>query len=161
MNKEHNTAGVIAPPPAIALAMVMLGLTFDWLLPSYVLSVLLTLALRVTIGVTLIAVGAALAGERRFHRAGTEVKPWKRSTVLVTDGIFQRLRNQTYVGLTLILAGLGVAFASDWMLVMTVVFALVIHFGVVRCEEHYFKGKFGDAYRSYKAHVPRYGWPPV
>jgi protein-S-isoprenylcysteine O-methyltransferase Ste14 len=163
MNKEHDIAGVIAPPPAIALAMVMLGLTFDWLLPSYVLSVLLTLALRVTIGVTLIAVGAALAlaGERRFHRAGTEVKPWKPPAVLVTDGIFQRLRNPMYVGLTLILAGLGVALASDWMLVMTVVFALVIHFGVVRREEHYLEGKFGDAYRSYKAHVPRYGWPPV
>ena len=163
MNKEHDTAGVIASPPAIALATVILGLTFDWLVPSYVLSTLLTLTFHVTIGATLIAVGAALAlaGERRFHRAGTEVKPWKPSAVLVADGIFRRLRNPMYVGLTLILAGLGVALASDWMLVMTVAFALVIHFGVVMREEHYLEAKFGDAYRSYKAHVPRYGWPPV
>jgi protein-S-isoprenylcysteine O-methyltransferase Ste14 len=163
MNREHDTAGVIAPPPLIALATVVLGLAFDWLMPSTVLTVLLTLTLRVAIGVALIAAGAALAlaGERRFHRAGTEVKPWKPSAVLVADGIFRRLRNPMYVGLTLILAGLSVALASDWILVMTVVFTVVIHFGVVKREERYLEARFGDAYRAYKGRVPRYGWPPV
>ena len=61
--------------------------------------------------------------------------------------------------LTLILAGLAILLASDWMLVMAFVFIAVIHVGVVKREERYLEAKFGDAYRAYKARVPRYGWP--
>jgi protein-S-isoprenylcysteine O-methyltransferase Ste14 len=35
---------------------------------------------------------------------------------------------------------------------------LVLHYGVVLREEHYLEKKFGQAYLSYKAAVPRYGW---
>jgi protein-S-isoprenylcysteine O-methyltransferase Ste14 len=64
-----------------------------------------------------------------------------------------------YVGGTLFLAGLAILLASDWMLVMTVVFVMVLHFGVVKREERYLEQKFGDAYRQYRDRVPRYGWP--
>ena len=37
--------------------------------------------------------------------------------------------------------------------------AVVLHFGVVKREERYLEAKFGDAYRAYKAQVPRYGVP--
>ena len=77
----------------------------------------------------------------------------------MTDGIFARLRNPMYVGGTLILAGLSILLASDWMLVLTIVFVPVMHFGVVRREERYLEAKFGEAYRHYMATVPRYGWP--
>jgi protein-S-isoprenylcysteine O-methyltransferase Ste14 len=43
------------------------------------------------------------------------------------------------------------------MLLMTFVFVLVIHFGVVLREENYLTAKFGEAYRQYRANVPRYG----
>jgi protein-S-isoprenylcysteine O-methyltransferase Ste14 len=161
MTEARDTAGVIAPPPLIALAAVLLGLALDWLLPAYVLTVLLTLWERVAIAVVLMAAGAGLAipAIRGFRSAGTHVEPWKPSTALVTDGIFAWLRNPMYVGLTVILAGLALLLASDWMLVMTIVFVPVIHFGVVRREERYLEAKFGDAYRRYKARVPRYGLP--
>jgi protein-S-isoprenylcysteine O-methyltransferase Ste14 len=161
MVKQTDTAGVIAPPPLLALAVIVLGLLFDWLLPAYVLSLLLSLTTRIVIGVVLIAVGLALAVPARsaFVSAGTNVKPWKPSTILVTDGIFGRLRNPMYVGGTLVLAGLAISLASDWMLVLTIVFVPVIHFGVVKREERYLAAKFGDPYRRYMAQVPRYGWP--
>ncbi len=161
MTEVRDNARVIAPPPLIALAAVLLGLALDWLLPAYVLTVLLSFWERVVIAVILIGAGAALAipALRGFRSAGTHVEPWKASTVLVTGGIFGRLRNPMYVGLTLLLAGLSIFLASDWMLVMTIVFMPVIHFGVVKREERYLEAKFGDAYRSYKASVPRYGIP--
>lgn len=161
MTQVRDNAGVIAPPPLIALAAVLLGLALDWLLPAYVLTVLLSFWERVVIAVILIGAGAALAipALRGFRSAGTHVEPWKASTVLVTGGIFGRLRNPMYVGLTLLLAGLSIFLTSDWMLVMTIVFMPVIHFGVVKREERYLEAKFGDAYRAYKASVPRYGIP--
>jgi len=161
MTETRDTAGVIAPPPLIALAAVVLGLALDWLLPAYLLTVLLSWPERIAIAVVLIGAGAALAipAMRGFRSAGTHVEPWKPSTALVTGGIFGWLRNPMYVGLTLLLAGLSILLASDWMLVMTIIFVPVIHFGVVKREERYLEAKFGDAYRSYKARVPRYGIP--
>lgn len=161
MTGTRDNAGVIAPPPLLALAAVVLGLGLDWLLPAYVLTVLLTFWERVVIAVILAGGGAVLAipAMRGFRSAGTHVEPWKPATALVTGGIFGWLRNPMYVGLTLCLAGLSILLASDWMLVMTIVFVLVIHFGVVKREERYLEAKFGDAYRAYKARVPRYGWP--
>ena len=161
MTETRDSAGVIAPPPLIALAAVVLGLALDWLLPAFLLSVLLTLVERIAIAVVLIGAGAALAipAMRGFRSAGTHVEPWKPSSALVTDGIFGRLRNPMYVGLAFLVSGLGIAFASDWTLVMLVAAALVIHFGVVKREERYLEAKFGDAYRQYKARVPRYGIP--
>ena len=50
MTETRDTAGVIAPPPLIALAAVVLGLALDWLLPAYLLTVLLSLAERIVIG---------------------------------------------------------------------------------------------------------------
>ena len=161
MTEGHDTAGVIAPPPLIALAAVLIGVAFDWLAPAYVLTVLLTFEERIVIGVILIAAGAALAfpAIRDFRSAGTHVEPWKPSLVLITDGIFSYVRNPMYVGLALLVAGIGIALASDWTLVMLVAAALTIHFGVVKREERYLAAKFGESYRQYMAKVPRYGWP--
>ena len=159
--ETRDNPGVIAPPPLIILAVILLGLLLDWLFPAFLLSVLLTLKQRIVIAVLLIGGGACitLPAIRGFRSSGTHVEPWKPSTALVTDGIFSRLRNPMYVGATLFLVGLSILLASDWMLVLTILFFLVMHFGVVKREERYLEAKFGDAYSDYKARVPRYGLP--
>jgi protein-S-isoprenylcysteine O-methyltransferase Ste14 len=161
MTDDRNTAGVIAPPPLVALAAVVLGLALDWLFPAYILTALLTHTGRIVIGLFLIAAGLAigLAGRGIFVRSGTDVNPYRPSRALATTGIFAYVRNPMYVGLALLVAGIAVVLASDWSLVMLVIAALVIHFGVVKREERYLEAKFGDAYRRYKAAVPRYGLP--
>ena len=161
MTEQTDTAGVIAPPPLMALAAIVLGVLLDRLAPAYVLTVLLSLTARIAIGVVLMAAGCALgiSAMRAFTRAGTYVEPWKPSTALVTDDVFRWLRNPMYVGVVLLLAGFAVMIASDWTLVMTVVFAAVVHLGVVKREERYLNAKFGETYRNYCEQVPRYGWP--
>jgi protein-S-isoprenylcysteine O-methyltransferase Ste14 len=62
-----------------------------------------------------------------------------------------------YVGGIVALLGLAILLASDWMVVMTVVTAVVLHFGVVKREERYLTAKFGEPYVRYLRTVPRYG----
>jgi protein-S-isoprenylcysteine O-methyltransferase Ste14 len=161
MTETRETAGVIAPPPLIALAVVLIGLVLDRLIPANMLTLLLPLVARLVIGIGLIAVGAtlAMAAKRSFGRIGTEANPWKPSRALATGGVYAYVRNPMYVGLALLVAGTGVALASDWTLVMLVPAALVMHVGVIMREERYLETKFGDAYRRYRAQVPRYGIP--
>jgi len=156
-----DTAGVIAPPPLIALAVVVFGLVLDWLLPAYLLAILLPPVVRVGLGIVLLAAGGALgmAALSGFRTAGTPAEPWQPSRALVTGGIYRRLRNPMYVGGLMLLAGIGILLASDWMLVLTVGAFVLIHFGVVRREERYLAAKFGAAYDAYCRDVSRYGWP--
>jgi protein-S-isoprenylcysteine O-methyltransferase Ste14 len=154
--------GVIAPPPLIALATILLGLAADWLFPVFVLKTVLTFYVRVTIGVVVVAcaVALALAAVRKFMQASTNVKPWKPSLALATGGVYTKLRNPMYVALAMMVGGIAVALASDWLLVLVIPMFAVLHYGVVKREERYLERKFGDDYRRYKESVRRYGWPP-
>jgi protein-S-isoprenylcysteine O-methyltransferase Ste14 len=158
MDRTDNP-GVIAPPPLIALATVALGLLVDWLFPVSVLQVLLSWPTRLVIGGIFIAAGLALglAGFRIFSRVGTNANPWRSTVRLATGGIYQWVRNPMYVGFAWLVAGVGIALASVWTLVMIIPAALVIHYGVVLREERYLKAKFGDEYLHYQQSVPRYG----
>ncbi len=159
MQHRNDTAGVIAPPPLIFLGVILLGLTLDWILPAYLLSLMLSTMDRIVLGVPLMMGGAALAVSAIgvFRSADTPVEPWKSTRSLAGFGVFRWLRNPMYVGALAFLAGLSFLLASDWMLVAAIVAAPVIHYGVVLREERYLAAKFGEAYTAYRAAVPRYG----
>ena len=150
-------------PPVLVAVVLAAGLLLDWLFPVYVLAVLLTHSLRLTLGLALVAAGAALllAAEVQFLRLGTPAPPWKPTRALATEGIYRWVRNPIYVGGIMAMAGLAVVLAGDWLMVLLVPMAFVLHRGVVLREERYLEAKFGDAYRAYRDRVPRYGWPAL
>ncbi|MDO9413596.1 MAG: isoprenylcysteine carboxylmethyltransferase family protein [Pseudolabrys sp.] len=161
MTHQDDNAGVIAPPPLLALGVIVLGPLLDWLAPAYLLSLMLSLTERIMFPIILIGAGAAMgyAAIKAFRAAGTRVEPWKPTTAIVTTGVFAWMRNPMYVGGALILAGLSVALASDWMLALTFLLMPLMHYGVVKREERYLAAKFGQPYLDYMAQVSRYGWP--
>ena len=87
MDNPADNPGVIAPPPLIALAALLLGLALDWLLPPFILRGLFGFWTRLVLGGMLIAAGIVLAtlAVRSFRQAGTNVEPWKPSVTLVAD----------------------------------------------------------------------------
>jgi protein-S-isoprenylcysteine O-methyltransferase Ste14 len=154
-----DNPGIVAPPPLIALATLLLGLTLEWLFPLHLLAACTGRLARICAGSALVVAGIALAfaAVRRFRRAGTNVEPWRPALVLATDGPYGWVRNPMYVGVMLTLAGFGLALAADWVVALLAPLALVLHVGVVKREERYLAAKFGAPYRVYLVRVPRYG----
>ncbi len=156
-----DTPGVLAPPPLIAAAALAFGLVLDWLVPAYILSVLFSVETRLGLGAILFGLGGGLivSAFRAFKAADTPVEPWKPTLALTFAGPYRWMRNPIYVGMGLMVAGIGLALASDWTLVMLIPAGIVLHVGVVSREERYLDTKFGEDYRAYVRRVSRYGWP--
>jgi protein-S-isoprenylcysteine O-methyltransferase Ste14 len=158
---NHDTARVIAPPPLIAIGILLIGFALDRLSPIGFVNAVVPRAARFAIGSALVMLAAWPMARAlwRFHLVGTPTEPWKPATVLVVRGIYKRTRNPMYQAFGLFILGLAFAFASDWTFLLLPFGALIIHFGVVRHEERYLEARFGDDYRRLKERVPRYGWP--
>jgi protein-S-isoprenylcysteine O-methyltransferase Ste14 len=151
----NDTASVVARPPLIFLAALLLGLAVDRLLPftfpaddwvHWVLAGALIL-----IGLVL-----AAAGIGNFSSASTPVPTNRPTRALVMSGIHSWSRNPIYLGLFLIYVGIAIAARSLSALILTLPVAIMIRYGVVAREEAYLEGRFGDAYRDYKARVRRW-----
>lgn len=155
---SEDVPGVLVFPPLIPLAVLVVGIVLDWLLPLSFLAKI-PLPARAVLGPLLLALGIAaiISGDRVFKRVGTNVNPLQPSLALASTGIYRRLRNPMYVGMALVVLGIVIGFALEWTFFALAIGALVMHFGVVLREERYLERKFGDEYRTYKASVPRYG----
>ncbi|WP_119389222.1 methyltransferase family protein [Taklimakanibacter lacteus] len=154
---DTATAGVIARPPFIFLASLLLGYLLHYLLPLPFSPPWPDLLTWIVAGV-LILVGLTVfaAGIRNFSTAGTPVPTNEPTRALVTTGIHGRTRNPIYVGMFLVYAGIGIGVQSLWILILLLPLAVVINYGVVAREEAYLEKLFGEEYRTYKARVRRW-----
>jgi protein-S-isoprenylcysteine O-methyltransferase Ste14 len=150
----RDNPGVIARPPLIALAFLLAGLALDWLRPAPFLPA----AVQYAVGAAVIVISFAFAipALLSFRRAGTNVPTTRPTIALVTTGPYRFSRNPIYVGMILLLLGIGTMVDSVWLLALAVPFAFVLRYGVIAREERYLEGKFGDAYRAYRASVRRW-----
>jgi protein-S-isoprenylcysteine O-methyltransferase Ste14 len=103
-------AGVIARPPLIYLAALLLGVAAERLFP---LGDLPGWA-RLGIGPAAVAVALGLfaACLRRFRAAGTSIPTDVPTRALVTDGPYRMSRNPIYLSLTLLYAGIALVAGS-------------------------------------------------
>ncbi len=149
---------LLARPPLIALAAILLGLSLDRLVP---LGLVLRLSEGLRFALTMVAAlaGAALAiaAVAAFRHADVSVAHGTPPR-LVTDGVFAHTRHPMYLGILFGIFALAVSFGSDWMLLTLVAAALALHVRFALPEEHLLETEFGDEYRRYAARVPRYGW---
>jgi protein-S-isoprenylcysteine O-methyltransferase Ste14 len=76
---------------------------------------------------------------------------------LVTGGLFAHCRNPLYLGNLTIILGLAVASNSLAALVAAPPLFLFAYHCIIRAEEEFLLGKFGDEYRAYCRSTPRLG----
>ncbi len=101
-------------------------------------------------------VGLNLWADGQFKRAGTTVKPFEETTVLVQTGAFGLSRHPMYLGMMLILVGLAIALGSLTPWLVLPAFAWLVASRFMAAEERKLEGAFGARYLEYKAKVGRW-----
>ncbi len=168
MTTSTDTPGVIAPPPLIYIGFLVLGWAiFRFTNPAVVgpelhgwlsLGFGLETQTRRLISLPLIIGGLLLDGAAAgyFRRIGTNVQPFKPSTVLGVDGPYRFSRNPIYLGFAITYAGLAIAMDSVLALALLIPCLWVVDRFVIQREERYLSAKFGADYDAYRARVRRW-----
>lgn len=141
-------------PPVYLLIAILVALALNFALP-----IARVAPPRVSyLGVVLIIAGVALTGYAAglFAKAQTPLKPFEPATALVTTGIYRVTRNPMYVGLILILAGVGLFLGTVGALLPLPVFVWLLSTRFVAGEERLLEQTFGEAYLAYKRQVRRW-----
>lgn len=80
----------------------------------------------------------------------------KESSALITGGVFSFSRNPMYLGMFLLLLGMGIAFRNSFSLSAPFLFWLYLTVIVIPCEEQMMTKVFGDDYLKYRKNVGRW-----
>jgi protein-S-isoprenylcysteine O-methyltransferase Ste14 len=107
---------------------------------------------RWTLAAPLAAAGLALAAWAVASAGDADVE---RETALITNGAYAVTRNPMYIGWSAGILALAVASRSAWMLAAWSVAVLALD-REIRAEESRLSDRFGAAYATYRARVPRY-----
>ena len=97
-----------------------------------------------------------MAADKAFKEFDTTVKPFEASSHLITDGVFRISRNPMYLGMFLILIGLGLSLGSLLPIIFPFIFARIIKRRFILAEEKMLKEKFGKEWLFYKNEVRRW-----
>jgi protein-S-isoprenylcysteine O-methyltransferase Ste14 len=115
--------------------------------------------LRRIIGALLVIWGLSLSlgASKRFKEEDTEILPTSATNrVLIVNGPYKRTRNPIYLGLVLLLLGIGVLMSAPAVLVAALLQFLVLNFLFIPFEEKKMEKQFGEQYTSYKDKVRKW-----
>jgi len=154
---EADRAQTAFTPPLLVLVCLVLGFGLSWLLPLRIWPVGTNRALVVA-GVAVVVASFIwlIWSARTMVRGGSSLPVHHPTANLVIRGPYRWSRNPIYAGMVLAFLGLGLARGSWWFVVLAVVVALLLRWGVILREEAYLERKFGDEYRDYAKRVRRW-----
>ncbi len=158
MTDERDSAGVRFPPPLIfVIALIISGFLTQFIAPVNVDAWLGDRFVR-GFGILLIFLGLLLVlwALGTFKRAGTAIIPTHTTTQVVERGPYLLTRNPMYLAMTAIYLGIGAAASWGWVFILLPVVITSVYMYVIRKEERYLEGKFGQQYLDYKRRVRRW-----
>jgi protein-S-isoprenylcysteine O-methyltransferase Ste14 len=138
-----------------------------WLLVALILEVVLHFAFPIRqlvprvwnlLGLIPIGLGVAinLLADRALHTAETTVKPFQRSSALITDGVYGRTRHPMYLGFVAILVGEAVLLRSLSPYAVAFLFALLLDRAYIVVEERMMAASFGARWEEYRGRTRRW-----
>ncbi|MBG0811080.1 isoprenylcysteine carboxylmethyltransferase family protein [Methylosinus sp. H3A] len=152
---EADPPSRIAWPPRLVVVVVALGALLDAVLPLY--DGHWPTSARVAGG---LIVALALANDiwcaLLMRRQGTTMRPDRAVSSLVIAGPFRWSRNPIYVSHVALVAGLGLAFGSVWMILLTPALAFGLQRLAIEREERHLSQKFGAQFDAYVARTRRW-----
>ena len=106
----------------------------------------------------ILGVASGAAGVMIFRAAKTTIDPMNpaKTSLLVTDGIYQWTRNPMYLGLLSILLGWAFYLQNALGLLVLVFFYFYMTHVQIKAEEEALQEKFGEAYTAYTEKVRRW-----
>ncbi len=151
---ERDAPGVITIPPLIYVPFFAIGILLDYIFPVP----LLPNRVQYLVGFAVIAVSGLIMPFvlLEFRKSRTNFDPRKVTTTIITTGPYRFSRNPSYLALTLIYIGVGIAADSIWILGLLIPALALMHYGVITREERYLEKKFGEEYLCYKRSVRRW-----
>lgn len=93
---------------------------------------------------------------RAFQAAGTPIRQFTESTVLICHGLYRWSRNPVYLGTVLLAAGVAILLGTLAPLLVVIVVFAILQEGFIRREERLLEDTFGDRYRAYRRSVRRW-----
>ena len=127
-------------------------------LPFGLFSLPFNIQLWLSASLVLVGIAVMAAGLGAFRRSSTTINPMKpeEASSLVIAGIYARTRNPMYLGLLLILTGIGLFLGSALALCVLPLFVLYMNLFQITPEEEALKELFGDQYSLYQSNVRRW-----
>lgn len=155
---REDSPGIKVLPPLVVLACFGLGGLVDRLRPWPIAHSWTTLAWLRWAGLALIAAGVALDlwSLGLFTRQRTSALPFRPASAFVARGPYRFTRNPMYLGMTLMLAGVGLALGRTWIVLAAALAAAILDRYAIRREERYLERRFGETYFVYRRRVRRW-----
>ena len=150
---QDNADVKILPPILLAVALG-LGIPVGILLPTRLLPA--EAAVPLGLGVVAISVLLVIAAVRELRRKKTAFDVRNPTSAIVRTGVFRLTRNPVYLSMMLLYVGVSLLINSPWMLLLAIPTGSALCLAAIKPEERYLEAKFGDAYREYRATVPRW-----
>ena len=154
---SSDNAGVRIIPPAVYLGGLAIGYLLDLIWHVPIAPPGWSLVVRLVGGAaTVLGLWLMLSAATLFRRLGTAVPPWEPTSTLATEGPYRFTRNPMYLGMALIVGGLGFIGNAVWPLLALVPVIVIIRTQVIAREERYLEAKFGYEYRILETRVRRW-----
>ncbi len=163
MSGQHHTvnepvnARIFPKPPVVALIFIGAAFALEYVWPFRNSSAEVPTESQIG-GAVIMACSVAIAvlAAREMTGAKTTFMPGEKASALVQTGVYKRSRNPMYLSLTLFTLGLGIATANLWMIVFAPLLLLYFQERVVKREEAYLTGRFGQDYLAFRREVRRW-----
>jgi protein-S-isoprenylcysteine O-methyltransferase Ste14 len=113
---------------------------------------------QIALGIVALTAGTVLFfwGLVTFYRARTGIMLQQDASHVVESGPYRFSRTPMYVGSTVGYTGLALLFNLAWPVVLLPIVLIVLTVAVILREERYMHARFGPAYETYCARVPRW-----